>query len=115
MPLMLAVVDQLCPCRLIISARPAEALSQDRISSQSSSTGRPEGFLVKKYFADNGALIGVNVRGALPKLKNSVRSPIAARIGERQRALLRDPEVPLDEPDYAPEVLSPIVNIAVGV
>ena len=65
--------------------------------------------LFKKYFADNGALIGLNVRGALPKLKNSVRSPVAARIGERQRAL-HNPEVLLNEPDHAAEVLRRIAD-----
>jgi hypothetical protein len=42
---------------------------------QSSSTGRPDGFLFKKYLADNGVLIGVNVRGGWSKEKNSDVAP----------------------------------------
>ena len=69
-----------------------------------------DGFASRKYLADNGALIAWNGRGGSPREKNSARSVrAAAQIGEGECALSK-PEVPLNEPRHAAEVLRQIAD-----
>ena len=92
----------------ISSSGQTKSHSKTEFAFQSSSTGRPDGFALRKCLADNGALVGGTGAGDRPKKKTLVRS-VVLRKSANVSAPSRIPEL-VNEPDHTTEVLRRIAD-----